>query len=85
MFTGYRRFRVQRFRVPFFALRVSQGKQGSAQPLAADVTSLIEEETFKFHMGGYEIQRLWNSEFQIYHKPLNPEPRTSEPLPRRLF
>jgi hypothetical protein len=40
MFTGYRRFRV-----PFFALRVSQGKQGSAQPLAAAAASLIEKET----------------------------------------
>jgi hypothetical protein len=48
------RFRVQRFkvqgsgfRVPFFALRATQGKQGSAQPPAKKTAGQIEKETQK--------------------------------------
>ncbi len=40
--------------VPFFALRASQGKQGSAQPLAKKTAGQIEKETPAWQMSNVD-------------------------------
>jgi hypothetical protein len=46
--------RGSRFRVPFFALRATQGKQGSAQPPAKKTAGQIEKETQKKRISNIE-------------------------------
>jgi hypothetical protein len=45
------KYKNDRFRVPFFALRATQGKQGSAPPPAKKTAGQIEKETNRFFLG----------------------------------